>query len=261
MEIVRDRIVKSITENLPILIDDSVYDYLGYTSKAYFKKKFSFTKLIMKNKIDYDLICDERDVRKKYYVLSGKDLGYLLTQMRTKNVAELREYIASENKILRESVNELKQLMVDESKRAEQRYQSIQQQMRRNVDILSNVIAPKMSPDPINEKKTRCIGLYKTPVRGEWYVMRRQQDEWQTAERQLIEQRQMVLVQKWTNVSHAVDIVNDLKQHYRDQNWTASGNYIRCENLSDDNVAKLVSEIITKENDATLLARDNKEFL
>lgn len=312
---IRDKIFWNITNDKKVLIDNQMFEYLGYCG-SYHQKKQSLTKLLKKphnNYIPFEEITDEHDPRKKYYVLQGKYFDDIIMQMRTSKVAELRQlfsllknilvkqceyetlygrHIQSQNNVLLRSVDELKSLVVtvktsaeeerqraeerersahrerqcaeEERRRAEERNKSMKQQMKRNESVLTNIIAPRMAPLPIGKNKTRKLGLYKTSVCGEWYLMRRQQEGWREAERKLFT-RNMVAVQTWDNVPHAVDIGNLVKKHYRQFNWFARGNHIRSAEMgslpnANEEIVKIITECVNKENEAHYLARENKYF-
>lgn len=337
---VRNRIFWNITMEKKVLIDEKMYDYLGYSGEMYSTKKNALYKLLNKpynQHIQYTEVADEHDVRKKYYVLSGNDFDEIIIQMRTPKVRELRklfsilktiaikqhEYeklyerfqaqmLVSQNNILLHSVHELKSMVTivqtsadeerqkaaaerqraeyerqsaeireqladeerqkaemrerraeEERQRAEQRSRLLTEQMKRNVTILTNVIAPNMAPEPIGKHKIRQLGLYKTAVDNEWYLMRRQQEGWRDAERKLFK-RNMTFVKKWDNVPHAIDIGNSVKKHYRQFNWYACGNYLRTNHFIGENanqcVAQIISEIINGTNEAHNLAYENSIF-
>lgn len=74
-----------------VLINDEILDFLGYVGQTYKNKKNSITKLLKKNsEVRYEEVPDERDPRKKYYVLNSIDFEALIMQMRTEKVVELR---------------------------------------------------------------------------------------------------------------------------------------------------------------------------
>ena len=314
----RNRIFWNITNEKRILIDDQMYEFLGYSRETYSKKKFSLTKLLKKphnSHIQYDEVCDERDVRKKYYVLSGTDFDCLLMQMRTQKAQELRQLFSimkhivvkiheyelryeqyqakmlhSQNNVLLRSMDELKSLMNEreeraerervkaeqervkaeqervkaeqERQRAEERSNLMLNQMRRNVDILNNVIAPRVVPLPISKNKNRRLGLFKTPVRNEWYLMRRQREGWRDAERRLTN-RGYESVRVWDDISHAIDIGNEVKKLYRQNEWYARGNYLRSKQLEAvpcEHVADIIDKIVNKCNEANYLADENSIY-
>lgn len=89
--------------------------------------------------------------------------------------------------------------------------------------------------------------------------MRRQQEGWHEAERRL-RRKNMRLIAKWKYVSHAVDIGNLVKQHYRQFSWHARGNLLRTNEASTENnhVKQIITDIINKENEAHHLAEENK---
>lgn len=334
----RNKVFWNITTNKKVIIDDQMYNYLGYSGQRYHKRKYTLAKLLKRpgnEYIQYEEVADEQDERKKYYVLSGTDFDIILMQMRTPKVVELRhlfsilknimvkqcEYeklydryqaamLMSQNNILLSSVNELKSLVVtvkttadeerklafereyraeqerqkaederqkaeDERQRAEnerqlafererlaeRRSNILSQQMQRNVSILNSVIAPRIAPLPIGKHKTRGLGLYKTSIKGEFYMMRRQQEGWREAERKLFA-RNMTWVWTWDNVPHAVDIGNLIKRHYRQYDWFTQGNFLRAKQLEnlekvDDEIVQIISNILTRENEATILANEN----
>lgn len=89
----RNKVFWNINMNNKVLIDDLMYDYLGYKGTSYSYKKHTLSKLLTNstnNYIQYEEVPDEKDPRKKYYVLSGIDFESLLMQMRTAKVVELR---------------------------------------------------------------------------------------------------------------------------------------------------------------------------
>lgn len=110
-------------------------------------------------------------------------------------------------------------------------------------------------------EKNPILGLYKTSVDGEWYLMRRQQEGWREAERRLLK-RNMQLLEKWENVPHAIDIGNLIKKHYRQFSWYARGNTLRtndCElDNADEHLTNIIADIISKENEAHQLAAENR---
>lgn len=102
------------------------------------------------------------------------------------------------------------------------------------------------------------VGLYDTGNKGEWYLMRRQSEKWRDAECRLI-RKNMNLISKWENVSHAVDISNLIKEHYRQFSWFAHGNTISTNDVTiqSDHVKDMITEIINRENEAHQLAKEN----
>lgn len=136
----RNKVFWNININNKVLIDDQLFNYLGYKGISYSNKKHALTNLLKSpaNKyIKYEEVTDEKDQRKKYYVFSGIDFECLLMQMRTEKVVELRRLFSkmkhifvkfceyerlyekhqsqimnSQNSILLKSVEELKSLVV-----------------------------------------------------------------------------------------------------------------------------------------------------
>lgn len=109
-----------------------------------------------------------------------------------------------------------------------------------------------------------CItGLYATLVPNEWYIMRRQEEGWLDADRKLTTRRGMRLLRKWNDVSHAIDIGNSIKHHYRTVfSWYARGNFIRAkENTTDETIVDIIENILCRENDAHSLATMNENYL
>lgn len=89
----RNKVFWNINVNNKVLIDDLMFEYLGYKGMKYNKKKYAVQKLLTNhtnNYIKYEQVADEKYPRKKYYVLSGIDFESLLMQMRTDKVVELR---------------------------------------------------------------------------------------------------------------------------------------------------------------------------
>lgn len=231
----------------------------------------------------YNEISDERDPRKKYYVVDALDFEGLMMQMRTPKVVELRElfslmkmivvkyweyekhYEKNSAELLRQqnnqligSVNKLKSLVLtvkqdgdererraeeerrraeeerrraeererhaeEERERAEERSRRFCSQIENTVERLRRDIAPNVVPPPINPAKKYRLGLYRTAVNGEWYLMRRQREAWRDAERRLYN-RSMVRARIWEDVSHAIDVGNSLKRRCRHLTWYARGN-------------------------------------
>lgn len=276
----------NINENNRVIMDDKMYEHIGYRG-IYSNKKQAFTKLLKKPKnsdIIFKELVSDKDPRKKYYVLCGKDFETLLAQMKTTNVLDIRHLMQEisdvqrkfheyqtifEQRNLAKSIKELKTLMTSEVVRAEEREQRaverntiLTNQIKRNVTILNTIIAPRMAPLTKKINKRRQIGLYKTQVDGEWYLMRRQQEGWKEAEQMLL-LRNMRLVKRWDNVSHAVDIGNVIKERYRQFDWFAVGNYLRVRDTStreeetDESLSEIITGIINEDNEANLLANEN----
>lgn len=142
---------------------------------------------------------------------------------------------------------------------------TIQTQLQRNVFILENTIAPSVTPQPIHPSKERILGLYKTESPGEWYLMRRQKEGWKEAERKLFK-RKMTFLHRWDNVSHAVDVGNMIKKHFRKHlSWDARGNKIKPKvghaHMDDEFIVATIESILRRENSAYELAKENRNCL
>lgn len=154
-----------------------------------------------------------------------------------------------------------------EQKASRERLQ-ITKQLERNVHVLKNQIAPNITPPPINSGKVRILGLYQTDVPGEWYLMRRQREGWNEAERKLM-RRNMTLLHRWDNVSHAVDVGNLIKKHCRRYlSWDARGNRIKArrggeveKTITDEYIFEMIQTILSRENCAHELAKENNKLI
>lgn len=156
--------------------------------------------------------------------------------------------------------------LLEMEKAAAERHQ-ISQQLKRNVRILeSKIVATRFTPPPppqsISVNKIRILGIYRTSMADEWYMMQRQREGWNDAERKLLK-RDMVLLHRWDNLSHAVDVGNLIKKHFRRHlSWDARSNRIKTNpnspaTITDNFVLRAIQSIITKEN----CARENKNLI
>jgi len=147
--------------------------------------------------------------------------------------------------------------------RAQARSERLEQLIEDTNYKLNTTIGPNLSPAPISKGKCRSLGLYSTPNKNEWYLMRRQEECWREAESRL-ELRGMKLLCKWTNVAHAVDIGNSVKHFYRTQfSWHAKGNVLRSnvDYVTDADLIQVISYVLFHENEAFVLAKRNKDCL
>ena len=315
----RNRFFWKIQLDKKVIVNEELLNWLGYSGSRYYLKKTLITKLLAKNPhIQYEEITDEKDCRKKYYVLDAIDFEGIMMQMRTEKVRELRElfslmkmivvkyceyekfYEKHSAELLRQqnyqligSVNELKSLVLtvkedgdererraeeerrkaeeertraeERERRAEERSRRLSTQIENNIKRLRRDIAPNVVPAPINPSKVHRLGLYRTALDGEWYLMRRQREAWRDAERRLYN-RSMIQVRVWDNVSHAVDVGNTLKRRCRRLTWYARGNIIRVPEehraeIREETIVGMIETILTEENAAHRLANDNANVL
>lgn len=176
--------------------------------------------------------------------------------------ADERERKAEEE---RQRAEERERKAEGERKLAEERNKQLTSQIEINVQKLRNDIAPHVAPHPINFAKCHRVGLFRLPLHGEWYLMRRQREAWNDGERRLVK-RKMILVGLWENVPHAVDLGNSLKQRCRGLSWYANGNILRVQedqlnSSTEDVIIGLINDIVNQENMALVLANDNIKFL
>lgn len=84
--------------------------------------------------------------------------------------------------------------------------------------------------------------------------MRRQKEGWREAECRL-NRKNMFLIRRWENVSHAIDIGNLIKQHHRQFSWNARKNILRTNEITmkDDHVKQIITDIINRESQARVL--------
>lgn len=186
--------------------------------------------------------------------------------------AEERERRAEEERRRAEEercrAEEERQLAEERERRAEERNLVLQSKLKYGVDTLRNVIAKKMSPNPINKNKVRCLALYKIEE-NVWYIMRRQFESFKEGERKIYRTWPLATkLRTWVDVAHAVDIGNLVKRRYRNHlRWDARGNVIKPLHASgaNDNAAIVVSDAemvdtfewaINEENDAHVLANN-----
>lgn len=249
-------------DRVQVTVDDEMYGYLGYKGQ-YNNQKYAFTRLLKKYpRIQFDELVCERDTRKRYYILNVDDFKFLLTNMRGEKMFNVRN-LMSQLAIVkskyeayeRDHLHRLIQAEIQRSTAADAKILQMGMQMARNVDVLMNVIAPRLAPRTQQQHKTRCLGLYETTVPGKWYLMRRQLDSWAESERLLVD-RGMRLVKRWDNVSHSIDLMNQIKSI-----WTGRGNWIENNtsnyDLSTDGLVASIEDMI-RNNEATELAQENQ---
>lgn len=297
-----NKIFWDIKSKSQILINEDMLNYMGYSGN--FKdKNGSFKKTLKKmQNIKYTEEVDAKDPRKKYAVLRGFDFETVLMHMRTSKSSEIftllstmkmcvikyREYeklyanrladisTRQKNDVMDKleqmtkkfdlSMQQAAQDRKDIEEKASRERKQITQQLERNVSILNNVIAPKITPDPINSGKNHILAIYSTIVPGEWYMMRRQREGWTEAERKLMK-RNMTLLHRWDNVPHAVDVGNMIKKHCRKYlSWDAYGNKIKAKhtnanNITDQHLLEIIEKILSRKNCAHKLADENDNVL
>lgn len=87
----RNKVFWNINLTHKVLIDDAMFNYLGYSGQ-FRKNNENFRKLLKKydSSIHYTEIDDDINPNKKYVVLAGSDFEFLLMHMRTDKSAELQ---------------------------------------------------------------------------------------------------------------------------------------------------------------------------
>lgn len=155
----------------------------------------------------------------------------------------------------REKADLERKLAKEREEKASYERLALQNVIKSTKSHLINVIAPLTAPHSINSKKMRCLGLYSIG-KQKWYIIRRQKESFRDGERAL--QSKHPYYQKiwyWKNISHAVDIGNQLKNKFRYFKWDARGNIITTINLDiTDEIIKQIIQSIIDENESTQLS-------
>lgn len=114
----------------------------------------------------------------------------------------------------------------------------------------------------LNPNFKSYLGLYKSSLAGEWYLMFRRKEGWRKAERRLLK-RNMELIATWENVPQTIDIGNLIINHYRQFVWFARGNLLQTDDTSinSDHVKQIITFFINRENEAHMLAKDNDVYI
>lgn len=137
-------------------------------------------------------------------------------------------------------------------------------QMRRNSTILQNKIAPTIVSEPIDTGKMFLIGLFRSKVTGEYYLMRRQLNSWSCAVDALMRQK-MEFLFVWYNVPNAIALGNKIKKYGRIKMlWNTRGNriFLRANvKLNTKQIINLIDNIITEKNAAHKLADENENLI
>lgn len=107
--------------------------------------------------------------------------------------------------------------------------------------VLVHNVAPLLSPKPINNKKIRSLGLYRIDL-SSWYMIRRQEESYRDGERNLLEKYPgTILVRKWTNVPHAIDVANTLKTKFKTIK-SIRGNILKSDSITDNHLVNAIEE-------------------
>jgi len=229
------------------------------------RELFSLMKMIIVKYCEYEKFYEKHSaelLRRQNNQLMGSVNELKSLVLTVKLDGDERERKAEEE---RRKAEEERQKAEDERQRAEERSRRLSSQIETNIVSLRTIIAPNVVPPPINRLKVHRLGLYRTALDGEWYLMRRQLEAWRDAERRLYN-RLMTRVRVWDSVSHAIDIGNTLKRTCRRLTWYARGNILRVpaehrEDIREETIVEMIENILMRENAAHRLANENENVL